>query len=105
MLHIFVQIRDKFEDLLQIFSEIDDCSASVVEAADVGYYLNALPLFAGFLSDERKGYNRLIIAVVTKGLANEVIRRITTTVGDVDATTGVMVTVQEMAYCAGSLNL
>lgn len=105
LMHAFVQLREKFEDILQVFSEIDGISASVIEAADVAYYLNALPLFAGFLSEDRKGYNRLIIAVVPKALANEVVRRIGTVTGDLGTVRGVMVTVQEMAYSAGTLEL
>jgi len=104
LFHVAIQDEEKFDDILQVFSEMDECSVSVVEANDVTQYLHALPLFAGFLSDKRKGYHRIIIATVRKSLANEALRQITMVTGDLDAASGVMVAMQELSFCSGSLN-
>ena len=104
LFHIFVQNEDKFEDILQIFSEIERCSASIIKADDTSYYLNKLPLFSGFFSEHEKDYNRLIIAVVPKALANEVIRQIDAIGDDLNARPGIMVLVQDIFFWRGSLN-
>jgi len=104
LFHIFVQIEDKFEDILQIFSEIPGCSASIVRADDTSYYLNKLPLFSGFFSEKDKGFNRLIIAVVPKTMANEVIRQIDNVAGDLNTNPGIMVMMQDIFFWRGSLN-
>ncbi len=104
LFHIFVQIEDKFEDILQIFSEIDGCSASIVRADDTSYYLNKLPLFSGFFSENDKGFNRLVIAVVPKTMANEVIRQIDNIAGGLNTNPGIMVMMQDIFFWRGSLN-
>lgn len=104
LFHIFVQIEDKLKNILQIFSEIDGCSVSIVRADDTSYYLNRLPLFSGFFSEKDKGFNRLIIAVVPKTMANEVIRQIDTIAGDLTVNPGIMVLMQDIFFWRGSLN-
>lgn len=104
LFHIFVQIEDKLEDILQIFSEIESCSASIVRADDTSYYLNKLPLFSGFFSENSKGFNRLIIAVVPKTMANEVIRQIDDIAGNLNVNPGIMVLMQDIFFWRGSLN-
>lgn len=104
LFHIFIQIEDLFEDILQIFSEIDGCSVSIVRADDTSYYLNKLPLFSGFFSEKEKGFNRLIVAVVPKAMANEVIRQIDNITGDLNDRTGIMVTMQDIFFWRGKLN-
>jgi len=62
-----------------------------------------MPLFAGFWRDEETAYGRIIIASVDKRLANETMRRIEQETGDLDARSGVMVTIQNLYFSAGSL--
>ncbi len=104
LFHVFVQDRDLFNDILQVFSEIDHSSISVIDANDASYYMHALPLFSGFLSEKKKGYHKVIIAAVTRALANETLRRIGTVTGDPARRSGVLVTVQDLVYCAGALD-
>jgi hypothetical protein len=66
-------------------------------------YLSKLPLFASFWSDEPSNFGRIIIAVVDKKLTNETLRRIESVTGDLNKSTGIMVTVQNVDYAAGSL--
>ncbi len=105
LFHVIVQAEDYFEDILQVFSEIDDCYASIIRADDTAHYLNRLPLFSGFFTDTMKGFNRIIIAVVPRTMTNESIRRINDIVGDIKMETGVLVLVQDVFYCSGSLSL
>lgn len=104
LIHIFIQKEELFEKILQVFSEMQGSSVSVVDANDAAYYLNKLPLFSGFLNGSKKGYHKTIVAVVNKGLANEVLRQINTMTGGISRSAGVMVTFQELAFSQGSLN-
>ncbi|MFW5775159.1 MAG: PTS sugar transporter subunit IIA, partial [Chitinivibrionales bacterium] len=77
LFHIIIQKEELLDEILQVFSELEDSSVTVVEGNDASHFLNAVPLFSGFLSDKKKGYNRLIVAVVNKALTNEALRQIT----------------------------
>jgi len=78
---------------------IETSSLVVVGAENAGVYLSKLPLFASFWSDEPSNFGRIIIAVVDKAL-----RRIESVAGDLNKEAGVMATVQQVDYVAGSLS-
>jgi len=104
LIHVFIQSEDIFRDVLQILTGIESSSLVVVGAENAGVYLSKLPLFASFWSDEPSNFGRIIIAVVDKNLTNEAMRRIESVAGDLSKGAGVMVTVQEVDYVAGSLS-
>jgi PTS system nitrogen regulatory IIA component len=104
LIHVFIQSEDIFRDVLQILTGIESSSLVVVSAENAGVYLSKLPLFASFWSDEPSNFGRIIIAVVDKNLTNEMLRRIESVAGDLGKGTGVMATVQEINYVAGSLS-
>jgi len=104
LIHVFIQSEDIFRDVLQILTGIESSSLVVVGAENAGVYLSKLPLFASFWSDEPSNFGRIIIAVVDKALTNEALRRIESVAGDLGKSSGVMATVQEVNYVAGSLN-
>jgi len=104
LIHVFIQSEDIFREVLQILTGIETSSLVVVGAETAGVYLSKLPLFASFWSDEPSNFGRIIIAVVDKGLTNEALRRIESVAGDLGKSSGVMATVQEVDYVAGSLN-
>jgi PTS system nitrogen regulatory IIA component len=102
--HVFVQDEHKFYDVLQVFSMMESCSVSVVEAKDATEFLHKLPLFSNFWSEQRQGFNRIISATVKKSLSNDTIRQINDIAGGLDKQAGIMVTVQDLFYAGGSLN-
>ena len=104
LIHVFIQSEDIFRDVLQILTGIESSSLVVVGAENAGVYLSKLPLFASFWSDEPSNFSRIIIAVVDKNLTNEALRRIESVAGDLGKSAGVMATVQEVDYVAGSLS-
>lgn len=105
LFHVSVQRQELFDDILQVFSEMEGCSVSVIEAQDASSYLHRLPLFAGFWSDERHGFHRIIVAVVNRAFANETLRRINTVTGDLSRRRDIAVMVQDLIYCSGALEL
>jgi len=104
LIHVFIQSEDIFRDVLQILTGIESSSLVVVGAENASVYLSKLPLFASFWSDEPSNFGRIIIAVVDRKLTNETLRRIESVAGDLGKGTGVMATVQEIHYVAGSLS-
>lgn len=103
LFHVLVQDEDRFRDILEILTAAESNSIAVLEAENTRAYLARMPLFAGFWSDSAKGFNRLIVAVVEKRLANETVRRIESVTGSLDTVKGVLVTVQDLIYCSGSI--
>ncbi len=104
LFHVFVQIEDTFEDLLQIFSEIAEAHVSLIDANNPGYYLHALPLFASFWNESDKGFNKIILAVVPKKLANEILRQVKAIMSSQKNKDGILVITNDVSYFSGSLN-
>jgi hypothetical protein len=104
LIHVFIQSEDVFREIIQILTGVESSSLVVVGAENARAYLSKMPLFASFWSDEPSDFGRIIVAVVDKNLTNETLRRIESVSGDLGKSAGVMVTVQEVSYAAGSLS-
>jgi len=102
---VHIQNESLFEDILQLFSEAQDCHISVLDAHDCSEYLNAMPLFAAFWSDNKRGFHRIIFASIHHSMANEILRRLDTLVGGLENDSGVFVQLQDSMYTAGSLDM
>jgi PTS system nitrogen regulatory IIA component len=103
LIHVFVQNEKIFDEILQIFSAIEDTSAMVVEAHESTDYLSKTPLFAGFWNTDVHQFNRIIMAVVRDELANGTIRNIEYVCGKLSERDDVMVTITDLHYVLGSL--
>ncbi|HUU20286.1 MAG TPA: PTS sugar transporter subunit IIA [Sedimentisphaerales bacterium] len=104
LLHVFVQDESMFKEILQVLAAVPSGSIAVLSAENTGAYLMKMPLFAEFWSDKPSKFSRIIIATVNRGLVNEAVRRIESITGDLKESVGVMVTVQDVSYAAGSLD-
>ena len=100
--HIALQREDKLNDILQALSSFS-ANVTVIEANDIGSYLHSLPLFASFWNSEEKGFHLMIVGVINKKLANELVRNVDTIVGGLNDSPGTMVTIQDILISAGSL--
>ncbi|MCI0500070.1 MAG: PTS sugar transporter subunit IIA [Planctomycetales bacterium] len=103
-IHVFVQDDKVFRDILAALSGLDNVLLSIVEGTRSRSYLSQSPLYADF-SGSDKAVCKIIVAIVERTLSNEVIRRIEGITGSLFECTGVMVTVQELTYSAGSLEV
>ncbi|MBN1696886.1 MAG: PTS sugar transporter subunit IIA [Spirochaetales bacterium] len=104
LFHIFIQTEKYFNDILQILSEVVEGSISVLSTYNAGYYLHKLPIYTSFWTDEKKKYSKIIIAVVDKTLANNVIRKINTTVETIEKESGILITANELFYSNGQID-
>jgi PTS system nitrogen regulatory IIA component len=105
LFHVIVQDESKFEDVLNIFTELNDCSISVIEASKAGKYLYAMPLFASFWNEEQKGFNRIIVSVVKKTETNRTLQQLNSLIDQLENGTGITVLVQDLFYSAGSCDV
>lgn len=102
---VTIQNEHIFPDILQLFSEEEECYLSVIDAHDGSEYLNAMPLFAAFWNDQKKGFHRIVYASIKHSLANEMMRRLDTLVGGLKECRGVFVQIQDVLYAAGKIEL
>lgn len=104
LFYVIVQDEGVFQDIVEKMAGIESSWLVVLDAENTSAYLSRIPLFAGFWHDTKDQFNKIILAVVDKGLSNETLRRIESVTGDLKKRSGVMVVVQPISYCAGLLN-
>lgn len=103
LFNVMIQREDIFENIVEVFAAMNQCSASILRADDSSSYFGTVPLFKSFFADDNS-FNRVILATMPKKLANETVRQIEQISGDLKKKSGVLITVQELFYCNGSLN-
>jgi len=103
LFQVLVQEESLFHEILQVFSGIESSQMVVVNAQNVGTYLSRIPLFADLWSDHSKRDTQVILAVVSKQITNETIRRIERITGPLDRRRDVLLVVQEVYYCSGTI--
>ncbi len=103
LFRIQIQNEELFQDVLQIFEGFQASTVMVSESEPASNYLQKMPLFAGFWNDKSSAFCKVILATVDKQDTNETIRRIEKHCGSLDNRSDILLTVQELFYCAGSL--
>ncbi len=103
LLHVFVQDEHIFEEILAALSGLETGSLAVLSAESARRYLAGVPLYAGLAKSKNHSVCRVIIAIIEQRLDNEIVRRIEGITGSLRECSGVMVTIQHLAYTAGSL--
>ncbi|MHC4552300.1 MAG: PTS sugar transporter subunit IIA [Planctomycetota bacterium] len=101
---VYVQDEKIFQNILEKLSGMENSSLAIVNTESPRVYLTQSPLYAGFLQNGHKT-GKLISMIIRRRLCNEVIRRIESITGSLMTCTGVMVTVQELDYSAGTLDV
>jgi PTS system nitrogen regulatory IIA component len=104
LVQIFIQDDRVFLEILGTLSALEDISLNVIEGQPCHAYLKTAGLRSD-LSKKSEIRSKCITAIVGKSLSNEVIRRIETITGSLQQCIGVMVTVQELTFSGGSLEV
>lgn len=105
LVHVFVQDEKVFREIVEAVATLDNVSFCVIEGQDSRRYLSKSPLYAGFVENGKAPVCRILVTTIERRLSNEIIRRIESITGSLFECMGVMVTVQEMSYSAGSLEV
>ncbi len=103
LLHVFVQDEGLFQEILQLLGGTEPRFTAVLEAENASVYLAKLPLFAGLWADRPQSFTRVIISLVNRSMANELVRRIEQVAGPLAESEQVLVTVQNVFFSGGSL--
>ncbi|MCK5740332.1 PTS sugar transporter subunit IIA [bacterium] len=102
LFHIFIQDEERFNDILEIFSEMNISQLSIIEINNAGHYLHHMPLFASFWNESPYTFNRLIMGVIGSAYLNETLRRLNLIEDEMESQ-GIMYTVQELCFSSGAL--
>lgn len=106
MMTVFVHADEEiYLQLLEVFAAIDDASVSIVNTERCSGSLMNEPIFLGLMGDSISRVGWIIFAIVNKGITNEIVRRIENVTGPLGQDHEVLVTVQDLVYSKGSLNL
>ncbi len=104
LLSVFVQDQKVFGQIMDALVGLEGSSLTVLDARNSRIFTGGSPLYAATGGASPNGeFCRGILAVVERRLTNEMIRRIEGITGSLAECMGVLVTVQELSYCAGSL--
>jgi PTS system nitrogen regulatory IIA component len=103
LLSVLIQDKITFEKILAAMAAIEGSSISVIDAKNSHSCLKSIPLFAGIHNSSHSEFCQIIMAVVERKLTNEIIRRIETVTGSLSQCSGILLTVQELSFCAGML--
>jgi nitrogen PTS system EIIA component len=103
LFHVFVHDEELFRQLLEVFGSTEPRFTAVIEAENASSYLSKVPLFAGVWADDPRTFSRIIISLVQKRMTNELVRRIEAVTGPLSKSHRVLVTVQDVFFCGGSL--
>lgn len=103
-IQVYVQDEKIFQNILEKLSGLENSLLAIASVESPRVYLTQSPLYAGF---SQNGHNsgKRITMVVRRRLTNEAIRRIESITGSLMTCVGVMVTVKELDYSAGSLEV
>lgn len=105
LFHVFIQKEERFNDILEIFTEKTDSHVVVIDAANASNYLYKMPLFSSFWSDSSNKFSRIIMGVIPRLKALNAIQQIKKIISEEGNEPGIMVTMHELAYFSGKLNI
>lgn len=105
LFRVVIQDEDKFEEILEIFTSLQDSYISITELEEPSYYMRKMPLFASIWSPDTKTFNKSITVIVDKKWTNDTIRKINELIEESGKNPDIMLTVQKLFYFNGSLNL
>ncbi|MCF7920875.1 MAG: PTS sugar transporter subunit IIA [Candidatus Cloacimonetes bacterium] len=102
--NIFVQDEAILDDVLSLLTGIDDTNISIIDALPASHFLYSKPLFSSLWGSNQQEYCKIIIATVPGNRTNEIIRHCEKLSKD-QYPEGLLVTVQDLSYLNGALNI
>ena len=97
--------EDSFEEILDIFTSIEDCNFYVVEAENASKYLYKMPLFSMFWHENQPQQNKVIIAIIRNAFVNDAAKKLNQIIKKFKGDPGLLYFVQDIYYLNGSLNI
>jgi len=104
ILNIYVQEEEILDSVLSILTGIDETNISVVDALSASHFLYSKPLFSSLWGTDQQEYSKIVFAIVPANRANEIIRYCDILIKE-KYPEGLLITVQEVHYINGALNI
>lgn len=105
LVNVIVQDEDKFDTILEIFTESENTNIILMDVENVGEYLYHMPLFTSFLEKNKNRYCRLISATVESVIADQICKQLNLIINHLPQQSGVLYYTQHIARLNGSLQL
>ncbi len=103
LLFAIVRKIEYLEPLLEVLAGMTESEAVVMEGHGSARYLQTLPLFSMFWTDESSNTDaKVVMAVIDRHAGNETLRRITAGVADPAREEGLLVALQDLSLVSGN---
>lgn len=102
---LIVQNENVFDDIIDVFAEIEGCTATIIDGKNANEFLYKIPLYSSFWSSTNNNFCRIILSVIKKTSTNEAISLFNEVINGLENKTGVLLTVQELMYHSGTLDI
>ncbi|MCD6181477.1 MAG: PTS sugar transporter subunit IIA [Candidatus Cloacimonetes bacterium] len=104
LFNVVIQREDSFEDVLDLFTEIEGANIAVIEGAQASTYLYKMPLFASFWKAEPSGFCRIIQCVMPQAVAQECMLQLKGII-DENKKSGIFFSTQTLSHVYGNLDV
>lgn len=102
---IVIQKEEYFDELIKMISGEIQGSIVVYEAESASRYLHKIPLFASFWGGMEESFCKVITIIIDSIEINNTIRKVKELVPNIENESGVLLTVSDIKYSIGSLNI
>jgi len=102
---VIVQKEEYFEDVLDIFAELENSSFTVLEGNNASSYLYRMPLFSSLWEPSHNTFCRVVTAMVKKSDSQLVANQINSIISNLENRTGILMMVQQIFYQNGALDI
>lgn len=102
---IVIQKEEYFDELIKMLSGEIQGSIVVYEAESASRYLHKIPLFASFWGGMEESFCKVITIIIDTIEINNTIRKVKELVPNIENESGVLLTVSDIKYSMGSLNI
>lgn len=103
-LTFIVQSEYILDKVLGILTEVQSSNITVIDGNSPSYYLYSKPLFSSLWGNTEDSYCKVIIAIIPRQLANEILRKANNLISR-EIKEGLIVSMHELNYLAGKLNI
>jgi uncharacterized protein YjgD (DUF1641 family) len=101
---VIIQNEDKFEDIINIITEIEGSNITITEASNASRYLYHMPLFTSFMQTDRNDFCRIITATIESEFVDNLTNDLTEIIEEKNEN-GIMFFIQNIEHLHGSLEI
>ena len=101
---VIIQNEDKFEDIINIITEVEGSNIAITEASNASRYLYHMPLFTSFMQTDRNDFCRIIVATIESEFMDNLTNDLTEIIEE-KKENGIIFFIQSIEHLYGSLEI